>query len=190
MELEKIVKAFCEEQSLNFEDDVFQELSKIGFSTFGVKFKKPLAGMILVDENTDTIPTFASNKVIFYNGEYNLYDIRFIVLHELAHYIYEKSTNKNKNVLIAKRDHTVSYSEDVDEQEKDYMAAAMLLPLQIFIDSIKNYLNENGLDDDLNEENCKRLINDSYFVHMIQRKYRVSSELVKRRIEEVYKVEN
>ncbi len=184
IELEEIVTAFCMQNNLKLSEDIFQELRKIGFAVYGVKFKKSLSGMILVDEREDKIPKFISNKVILYDIQNDVYDVRFIVLHELAHYIYDKHEKKEQKLILAMRDHTVGYSSNIDEQEKDYMAAAMLLPMNDFKTEIVNY--EKKPFEELVLSDIERLINDDYFIQLIQRKYKVKDILVKRRIEEVF----
>ncbi len=185
-ELDKLVNKFCEKNNLNMKRDLFQELSKIGFVVHGVRFKKPLSGMILVSEKEKRVLNFSSNKVIAYNAENDLYDVRFIVLHELAHYIYEKELNEDKEIIVAARDHTVGYSENIDEQEKDYMAAAMLLPKDELKTEISDFAECSFDEVKNNEEKKQSLITDSYFIQKIQREYRVSEITVTRRLEELF----
>lgn len=189
-ELDELVQNFCVEQNLNMKEDLFKELSKLNFVVHSVKFKRPLAGMILVDENSDEIERFGSNKLIFYNADLNLYEIRFTVLHELAHYISKKEMAKGEKVLVAARDHNERYHDDVDEQEKDYMAAAMLLPRKDFENYIESYLQDKlnsqlTFEDFKNQNKVMDLTNDEYFIQKTQRDYRVDKTLVVRRIEEL-----
>ncbi len=185
-ELETIVKDFCLQNKLNMKEDLFKELNKIGFLVYGVKFRKQLSGMILVNEYADKIEDFESNKLIFYNDRFDVYNVRFVVLHELAHYIYDKYENKNQKLIIAMRDHTVVYSNNIDEQEKDYMAAAMLIPLVELEERVREYEENKNTNGQRVRLSCDELKNDDYFVQSIQREYRVDATLVSRRIEELF----
>ncbi|MDE6473614.1 MAG: ImmA/IrrE family metallo-endopeptidase [Clostridia bacterium] len=167
-------------------EDLFKELNKIGFLVYGVKFRKQLSGMILVNEYADKIEDFESNKLIFYNDRFDVYNVRFVVLHELAHYIYDKYENKNQKLTIAMRDHTVGYSNNIDEQEKDYMAAAMLIPLVELDERVRVYEENKNPNGQRVRLSCDELKNDDYFVQSIQREYRVDATLVSRRIEELF----
>lgn len=178
-ELEIIVHEFVSDNALDFRNDIFRQLEKINFSVYGVKFNKPLSGMLLVDERESKVVNFKSNRVILYNNMYDIYDVRFIIAHELAHYIYEKHENKSKKLLIARRDRVLGYQDNVDEQEKDYMAAAILIPF----DDIKNKIEERK--EVMGENYFETVMDDEYLIQTIQREYKVPSILVKRRIEEV-----
>ncbi len=182
-ELDEIVQNFCRGTGFNTKEDLFKELNKIGFDVYSAQFKRQLAGMILVNENVEKLDKFDSNKVIIYNKKYNYYEIRFILLHELAHYISRKFVENDAKLLFAVRDHNEEYHDDVEEQEMDYMAAAMLVPTDEIINDIKEYKHDLKLDTQHNYADI--LKQDEYFIQRLQRKYKIEKILAMRRIEEV-----
>ena len=190
IELEKIVNDFVSKFKLDFKEDVFKELNKIGFDVYRVKFKiSGLSGMIFVNETIDKIDQFNSNKVILYSHDQDLYNTKFVLLHELSHYIMEKNKSSDKNVLFAVRDRRRDYNKyhhNINEQEMDYMAAALIIPKDEFLDKIVNYLTEH--DKKFDESTRDELKEDTYFVQMMQKEYKTSDELVTRRIDEMLEI--
>lgn len=150
--------------------DVFQLATQIGFDVRGTEFKNNLEGLILVNENLDVIPGFDSNKVIAYNCKASIEAKKFIVAHELAHYIGAKHNNVKEKVIVAARDHSYGYSDDVDEQRKDYMAAAILIPM----DDFKNRYSTNDVSQ------------SQEFYKQVATFYNVDVKLAERRTLEVF----
>ena len=181
-ELDELVSSFCSENKLDVKNDVIGSLYKIGFKVYSARFKRELAGMILVDENVNKLEKFDSNKIILYNEKFNYYEVRFILLHELAHYISRKFVEKDAKLLFAVRDHNEEYHEDVEEQEMDYMAASMLVPTSELQLKIEEYVSKNDFS---NVNIVSTLQNDEYFIQMLQREYKVEKILARRRIGEV-----
>ena len=168
LKIEEIVKLFFKQNNIEviIPVDVFELANSLGFDVRGAEFAEPLEGLLLVDENILKIKGFNSNKVIAYNCQKNIYMKKFIVAHELAHYISEK--NKNKKIVLAARDHEGDYSNNEDEQEMDYMAACILMPRE---DILQNFEGKNNKRAEL--------------VNLIASRYNVSSKMAERRIEEV-----
>ena len=189
-ELDQIVERFLTNNSINLKNDIIQEFSKIGFEVHKANFRQQLDGIILVNENEKKISDFGSNKIIFYNANADLYKTRFILAHELAHYISEKENYPDRKVIVAMRDHDIGYSKNIAEQEMDYMAASMLIPREELKSFIVDYFkNENlGTFTDIikDSDRCKRLLTDDYFIQLIQKEYRVDQKTVTRRLEEIF----
>ena len=99
-----------------------------------------------------------------YNCKRDIYDKKFNVAHELAHYIYEKRNQRNKKLFFASRDHSENYSEDEYEQQMDYLAAAILIPKTDF----------------------ERFFTDSQNSEEIANRYKVNKELAERRVSEIF----
>ena len=150
--------------------DVFQFATQIGFDVRGTEFKDNLEGLILANENLDVIPGFDSNKVIAYNCKASIETKKFIVAHELAHYISAKHENVNEKIIVAARDHSYGYSNDADEQCKDYMAAAILIPMEDF----KNRYSKNDISQ------------SQEFYNKVAEFYNVDVKLAERRTLEVF----
>ncbi len=170
--MESMLNIFLENNGikLNVPVDVFEISTKLGFDIRGAEFKNDIDGLILVNEKLDKIEPFSSNKVIAYDCKKNIYHKKFIVGHELAHYIEAKSEQPNQQVVYAARDHSEPYSMDMDEQRKDYLSAALLMPRDILM---KEYSK-----DDVKATN--------EFYEEVAKKFNVSLEMTKRRIEEVF----
>ncbi|MEE0945573.1 MAG: ImmA/IrrE family metallo-endopeptidase [Acutalibacteraceae bacterium] len=168
--MEEIVKAFFEKNNIEviIPVDIFAVASSLGFDVRGAEFKEPLEGLLLVDENIERIKEFNSNKIIAYNCQKNIYMKKFIVAHELSHYISEKTKNKDKKIVLAARDHEGEYSNNTAEQEMDYMAASILMPRE---DLLKNFSGKNTERAEL--------------INLIASRYNVSVKMAERRIEEV-----
>lgn len=170
LEMEEKVKVFFEQNNIEviIPVDVFAVASSLGFDVRGAEFKETLEGLLLVDEHIERIKGFNSNKIIAYNCQKNIYMKKFIVAHELSHYINEKSKNEDKKIVLAARDHEDEYSNNMVEQEMDYMAACILMPRE---DLLKNY---DGKDIEREE-----------LIKFIVSRYNVSPKMAERRIEEV-----
>lgn len=164
-EMEDIIDCFfkMEKVKISIPVDIFEFATELGFDVRGAEFSEPLEGILIVNEFENKISGFNSNKVIVYNCEKDIDTKKFVVAHELAHYIYEKIKSQESKIVVAARDHeNENYSDDKNEQMMDYIAASLLVP--------KNDLRKCDKKMDFTE---------------IASKYNVSVELVKRRIEEV-----
>lgn len=166
-ELEEMITEFFRSAkvSLSAPVDIFAVATRLGFDVRGASFDEPLEGLIVVNEREKKLKGFDSNKVIAYNCTKSIEEKKFIVAHELAHYIFEKQTTGEARLVLGARDHENSYSDDEKEQKMDYLAAAMLVPK----DDISSFLTANP---------------DST-ANSVAERYKVSVELAKRRMEEV-----
>lgn len=172
LEMEKIVNRFLEKNDVHLHApvDVFALATDLGFDVRAAYLPGTIEGLVIVDENLQRIREFNANKVIAYNIHADIKEKRFIVAHELAHYIEKKQENKDgAKIVVAARDHERNYSENEDEQRKDYIAASILVPM----DDLKKRF-------DLNEK-----FKD---YEKIADFYRVSIELARRRVGETLRV--
>lgn len=181
-ELDEITEEFLRKYSIDMKGDIFQVLEKIGFEVHKANFRQPLEGIIFVDENEKRIKDFDKNKIIFYNANADLYKTRFILAHELAHYVNEKNKHPDRKVFFAMRDHQIGYSNNISEQEIDYMAASMLIPKEELKNNVYKHLGELNYNKDI----IHNLITDQYYIEQLQKDYRVDAELIKRRLTEVF----
>lgn len=165
--MEDLLSAFFERMEMDYivPVDIFKVATDLGFDVRGAEFEENLEGLIVVNEHTEKIEGFDSNKVIAYNCFKDINMKKFIVAHELAHYINEKANAYDKKIVVAARDHADGYSENVEEQQMDYMAASILIP--------KNDL-------------CRFLEkNTGINVSEVAKRYKVTEEVARRRIQEV-----
>ena len=129
---------------------------------------------VAVNENEQVIKPFSSNKIIAYNCTKPLEHKKFIVGHELSHYIEEKHKNPDKKIVCAARDHySKDYSNNRDEQRKDYISAAMLMPQSIMKSKYQNIEPKNT----------------DAFYQQVADEFKVSKVMAIRRIEELFSVE-
>lgn len=146
--------------------DIFKFATELGFDVRGADFEGKLDGLIIADEYSEQIRGFRSNKVIAYDCYKPMNDIKFIVAHELAHYIVAKTDNPDGKLVFGAKDRAYgSYSVYDNEQKMDYIGASLLVPF----DDLSMLINEKP------EVDSK----------MVALRYRVSAELAERRIAEV-----
>lgn len=163
--------------------DIVSLVKKLGFRVLAMDLsliEENIDGLILVDEVSHKIGQLETDKLIVYDRALkNFKETRFVIAHELAHYIDQKKNGKNV-VFGEKIRHGEAKNKDnnpdkiKEEQKMDYMAAAILVPH----DSLKHELElikYNNLDE----------LSKGIVIGDLSNKYAVSSEVMKRRIEEV-----
>lgn len=176
-EMERKVDAFFAENKIDrsIPFDMFVLAKQLGFLVLPRPFTDKTEGMIYVDESVDTIEQFDSNKIIVYNLAFPITHVRFILAHELAHYIHEKSENQLTHVVFATRENVHQESKPIEEQRMDYMAAAILMPKKELRKDLQSYMsNTNDFVKDMS-----KITSD------LCRKYNVGPMVAIRRIEEV-----
>lgn len=171
--MEQILEDFLKRNNITLKVpvDIFAIATQLGFDVRGAEFDNDLDGLLLVNENEQVIEPFSSNKIIAYNCTKPLEHKKFIVGHELSHYIEEKHKNPDKKIVCAARDHySKSYSDDREEQRKDYISASILMPREVVRKKYQDVINKNTED----------------FYQKVAEDFKVSIVMVKRRIEEVF----
>lgn len=165
-EMEDLITKFFEVMKTEYvvPVDIFKIATDLGFDVRGAEFEEKLEGLLIVNEYVDKIDGFNSNKIIAYNCSKDITTKKFIVAHELAHYIREKTNAYDKNIVVAARDHVDSYSQNTEEQRMDYIAASLLIPKKDLVQFLSNGVNT---------------------ISQVAERYKVSEELAKRRMEEV-----
>lgn len=177
VEMEQVVSSFLEKNQITLTPpvDIFKLATSLGFDVRAATLPEAIEGLIIVDESSKKISKFRSSKVIGYNVKFDLIKNKFTIAHELAHYIDEKMSPNNqgaKIVIAAREPCGPDYSNNVDEQRKDYIAAALLIPKDDLLKTLKALTADaNGTD-----EQVFQLLADHY---------RVDVRLARRRVEEV-----
>lgn len=176
-EMESTIASFLNSKKIALTPpvDIFRFATLLNFDVRAARFQGALEGILLVDESKKIISDFRSSKVIVYSVESDLMKNKFVVAHELAHYIDEKMKHGNHDaeIVIAARDPNGSnYSNNDDEQRKDYMAAALLIPKDHLLNILQKF--KSVLD---------KL--DDKFYQTLADYYRVDVPLAKRRVKEV-----
>ena len=87
--MEDLISAFLEKMEIDYvvPVDILKVATDLEFDVRGTEFEKNLKGLIVVDEYIEKIEGFDSNKIIVYNCFKDINMKKFIVAHELAHYI-------------------------------------------------------------------------------------------------------
>lgn len=136
-----------------------------------------LLGFILINKNY---------RIIAVNHKLKPVDVRFVVAHELGHYI-DESHGRDDDFIVAMKD-IMNRGDDKPEQEHDmdYLAAAMLVPKDQFIEDLQRY----GIDCEKfkgckTEREVYNKLEDLRLIEILARRYRVSDRLIVRRIAEV-----
>lgn len=174
--MENLVTSFFKKNKLEvgFPVDSVALAKKMGFKVFASNLKaigENADALIAVDENSEVIEGFNTNKFIAYDRSISDEEhIRFAIAHELAHYITEKENGNN--VVFAEK--VLGKGKSIEEQKMDYIAAAILVPKGILLGVLQawNY--------DKCEENIKPII-----VSSLANTFKVSRALMARRIEEL-----
>lgn len=140
MDINKKVLELLEEYDIDKSNpiDVVKLAKKMGFSLYLQEMDNTEDGFILVNEQMETIPAFETNKIICVNSERSFVDRRFIVAHELAHYIL----NDKQEIYAHKESSTKN---DKEEEEADFFAACLLMVAETFTEKF-NSLKADGLD--------------------------------------------
>lgn len=140
------------------------------FRAYKEDLKKELPGDISINGKTKEI--YEHDKIILVKKSDELYHQRFIVAHELAHYLfeflgseeYEKSLEFHDN--YHKDDHVT-----IPEKRANRFAAAILMPRASFIEQYKIGKAAN--------------LQDMYFIEYLSRFFETPEESIVRRIQEV-----
>lgn len=129
-ELSTMDKKIIEQKANEFlktyelEDTVFTPIIKIaelnGFAVRNVRMEDAYDGLIIVDPNAKSVMNLQTNKFIGVNSTRDHAFKRFIVAHEIGHYILQEGT------AIAHRENAHPKSDN--EQDMDFFAACLLMP--------------------------------------------------------------
>ena len=125
--------------------DIYKIAQKMNFDVRKAKLKdindKKVEGVLLVDETQNNIDGFNGPRGIALNYLNSPMENRFIVAHELSHYIVMKQIQENfdDKVILqeARTAHILGQERSIFEQIIDYMAAAILIPAKDFKQRLK-----------------------------------------------------
>ena len=148
--------------------DVIEVAKKLGFVVGNAGLSEDVDGFIIVDENKGNILGIDTNKLIGVNASKELAWKRFIIAHEIGHYVLHYDKEKD-NGMYAHREHKKGKNEI--ENEADFFAANLLMPRKKFIDKYKE-LKEKDLSID-------------EMILLLANKFTVTQLMTKRRFEEL-----
>lgn len=179
MPLEERLSKFCKENSITFTNNtnITNVCNKLNISTVAMPLDdEKLDGLILIDKD---IRVIATNKTL------DVHDSRFVIAHELAHYISKSSQNKDRELLFAEKDRVFhGGAKKPEENDMDYLAAAMLVPKEQFIDELFVLKVDIKNLTDKTEKGVRRFVHPKILSFMAYR-YNVKEDVIARRIAEV-----
>lgn len=148
--------------------DVIDVAKRLGFVVGNAVLDEEDDGFIIVEEGRKQIMGIKTDKLIGVNSNRSLEWKRFIIAHELGHYILHFK-EKNLKGLYAHRDHIRGHNET--ENEADFFAANLLMPRESFE---KKY-----------NEIKQVYKNDKEIVDALSKYFIVTIKMTERRIEEL-----
>ena len=168
---EKSEKLFEMAGSAEGEVDVIKLAKTLGFLVGLTLLPEEEDGFIIADKDTKAIERLTglrADKVIGINPERDLQTKRFIIAHELGHYILHYEAEASDG-MYAHREN--KKGKDDKENEADYFAACLLMPCVSFK---KKY-----------EELKKKKNSQEDIIILLQNYFNVPKESVERRLIEV-----
>lgn len=161
---------------LSNDTDIMSICKKLNLTGLYMPLDDSMDGFILVNKKYRVIAIKESLEPL---------DARFLIAHELAHYItkYSESKDDNSQILIAARE-TLRHGENKSaiEHDMDYLAAAILVPQEQFkreLDAIKIKYDQLHTEADVVKNIPIQIISE------FATRYRVHKQLIIRRIAEV-----
>lgn len=123
--------------------DVVKIARAMGFSIYSSQFREEnVEGFISI--NDENIDKFKNKKIIKLNKKENMFKKRFIIAHELGHYLFEfndfslESNNKFLNASF-KSTPPVEKEEIIKENRASYFAACLLMPKDAFLKKYREF---------------------------------------------------
>ena len=172
IELESRVERFFTEKNISRETntDITKVCTTLGINVSSLKLpdvlKNEIDGLILVK---------GESKKIGINSDLSPKKARFVIAHELAHYITQEG-----HLEYAFKDKIYHGDEKpAVEHEMEFMAAAILVPREIF----KLYLDVLDIKGEYTKENVVNV--NPVIIDLLADRFQVESDLIYRRIIEV-----
>ncbi len=163
---EKVNGVLSEFKYSGGEVDIISLVKKFGFVVGNATLPDDDDGFIVVKKDIGDKFDIKTNKVIGVNRKRDLYEKRFIIAHEIGHYILR---NGSENEIFAHRENKKGKCDE--ENDVDYFAACLLMP-------------KDDFEKELTElENLG--YKEAYIVEFLKEKYKVPPLSVIRRIQEV-----
>lgn len=162
--------------SISNDTDIISVCEKLNLTGVYMPLDEKYYGFILVNEKY---------RVIAIKESLESLDARFLIAHELGHYItaYDESKDeKNQFVVAAREIYGYGVEKPDTEQEMDYLGAAILVPKEQFmreLDALKVKYKDLHTESEVMKNVSYDIISD------FANRYRVTKQLIIRRIAEV-----
>ena len=111
--------------------DIITLARRIGFYVGEASLDDNEDGFVAVDTRVSSILNTGYNKVIGVNRMRDYYTKRFIIAHEIGHFVLHASAQDGDNIIYAHREKKSEKRPDL-EQDVDYFAACLLMPREAF----------------------------------------------------------
>ncbi|MBQ8684969.1 MAG: ImmA/IrrE family metallo-endopeptidase [Clostridia bacterium] len=151
--------------------DIIKTCKEFGFKVLSLSLPKGVDGVIIADKD---------DKIIGVSNTVPPQDARFVIAHELAHYIHDLRGKSEEEALVAMKDSVLHGKEKNDlEHLMDLFAASILVPKDDFLVDMKSFAIKKTRD-------VKEAARVSFnIVRELAEKYDVNEDLIIRRIAEV-----
>lgn len=110
--------------------DIVEIVKKYGFKILTAKMADNTDGFIIVNPGNKMLFHIPGEKFIGFNSEKTIQEKRFIIAHELGHYLLHYQAANKDGEMFAMREHIKG--KDNNEQDVDYFAACVLMPKEEF----------------------------------------------------------
>lgn len=144
--------------------DVISLAKEMGFVVANAMLTDNTDGFIIVNEDDDNVMQMNTSKLIGVNSSRSLDTKRFIIAHEIGHYIFEEN-----NKIFARRENKHGRSEV--ENDLDYFSACLLMPAELFR---KEFLELSSKDKDMSSEDKAIFLSAKFIVPLISVKRRLN----------------
>lgn len=138
-EIKERAKEFLEHYGVNFDEeiiDISRIIYEMGFYVCQMAMDEDMDAFIIVD--TDLIEKYKTPKVICLNKDNSVGTKRFLLAHELAHYIFEYKEREQ-----ARYYNTYNKKEEsISETRANLFAANILVPEDVFKRKYAEYMEE------------------------------------------------
>ena len=126
--IEEKVNNLIETHDIDIENgvDIISLAHKMGFVVGNAGLSDTEDGFVLVDDKAEKILGVPTTKLIGVNANIEYEHKRFVIAHELAHFVL----NKGDNPIYAHRENKKGKNEE--ENDADYFAACLLMPEKSF----------------------------------------------------------
>lgn len=148
-------------------------VEEFGFNPYIVKnLQDNVSGNIYIGGTTQEI--YGKDRVIVVGKEEEYFHQRFIIAHELGHYLFDYLGNdeyKDGNILFSKA-YLKNDHDDETERRADRFAAELLMPAKIFLVEFIKAMNASGND-------------EGFVVQYLSKYFKTKTSSIKRRIGEL-----
>lgn len=148
--------------------------NNFGFATYKAKnIPSDISGNIFVGGNTKK--DYNNDKVIIVGANEVFPHQRFILAHELAHYLLDyvgADENNNGNQAFSRAYLKINH-DSIEEKRADRFAAELLMPKKIFLNQYIKAIKKSNYNDD-------------YTITYLSELFKVKESCIKRRIQEVF----